>query len=139
MGVPSMEELFKAERYADLEGGILEGFGKLFTKDLRIYVYPYLDPATHVLRKVESADISPAMISLYQHVVSGGRVKQLEEYDESVLHIFSRDVLQRIRHEDTSWVSMVPPEIADMIMKNRFFGYREPEVSTLINSLPGKH
>jgi len=137
MGVPSMEELFKAERYADLEGGILEGFGKLFTKDLRIYVYPYQDPVTHTLRKVENAEIPPDVISLYRHVVSGGRVKQLEEYDESVLHIFSRDVLHRIRQEDTSWAAMVPPEIAEMIMKNRFFGYREPEVSSLIDSLPG--
>ncbi len=139
MGVPSMEELFQAGRYADLEGGILEGFGRLFTKDLRIYVYPYLDPVTHQLRKVDNAEISPEMSSLYRHVVEGNRIKQLEDYDESVLHIFSRDVLNRIKNEDTSWVAMVPPEIAELIKSQRFFGYHEPEVSNLINSLPIKH
>ena len=43
MGVSSLRDLFKEEYYAGLEGGILEAFGKLFTKDLRIYVYPLRD------------------------------------------------------------------------------------------------
>src|SRR6202521_4033379 len=43
MGVASLQDLFKEQYYAGLEGGILEAFGKLFTKDLRIYVYPLKD------------------------------------------------------------------------------------------------
>jgi hypothetical protein len=138
MGVPSLEDLFQERHYANLEGGILEGFGKLFTKNLRIYVYPYRDPATGGLRKVESAEIATHVRSLYRHVVEGGRIKQLDDYDESALHIFSRDVLKRIKNEDESWVAMVPPEIAALIKENRFFGYREPEVSHLHESLPSK-
>ena len=136
MGVSSLEVLFKEQQYVALEGGILEGFGKLFTKDLRIYVYPYRDPDTNALRKVENADISAHVRNLYRHIVENGKIKQLEDYDESALHIFSRDVLKRIKAEDASWVPMVPPEIAEMIRKNRFFGYREPEVSRLVNALP---
>jgi len=131
MGVPSLEELFQQERYADLEGGILEGFGKLFTKDLRIYVYPYRDPASNTLRMVESAEISSHVRSLYRHIVEGGKIKQLDDFDESALHIFSRDVLKRIKDEDSSWVAMVPPEIAEVIKKECFFGYRRTEVPHL--------
>jgi hypothetical protein len=138
MGVPSLEELFNDGRYANLEGGILEGFGRLFTKDLRIYVYPYQDPATKALRMVENAEIASHVRSLFRHVVEGGKIKQLDDYDESALPIFSRDVLNRIKNEDMSWVGMVPAEIAEMIMKNRFFGYREPEVSTLADEAPIK-
>jgi hypothetical protein len=129
MGVPSLEDLFKDQHYANLEGGILEGFGRLFTKDLRIYVYPWQDPATHMLRKVESAEIAPHVQNLYRHIVEGGRIKQLDDFDEGALHIFSRDVLKRIKNEDSSWVAMVPPEIAEIIKKQCFFGYREPVVS----------
>ena len=125
MGVPSLEDLFREEHYAGLEGGILEAFGRLFTKDLRIYVYPYLDPATNTLRKVEGAEISAHVSHLYRHLVEGGKVKQLDDFDESALHIFSRDVLKRIKSEDASWMSMVPPEIAALIKKEGFFGYRE--------------
>ena len=33
-------ELFDEKYYADLEGGILENFGRLFKNDLKLYVYP---------------------------------------------------------------------------------------------------
>ena len=38
-----LQELFKEKHYKDLDGGILEGFGRLLKFDLRIYVYPTLD------------------------------------------------------------------------------------------------
>ena len=41
-----------------------------------------------------------------------------------LLHIFSRDVLRRIKDQDTSWESMVPLEIAEVIKRRSFFGYR---------------
>ena len=128
MGVASLEVLFQQEQYSMLEGGILEGLGKLFTRDLRIYVYPYLDPATHELRKVDTAELAPQVHSLYRHIVEGGRVKQLEDYNVDALPIFSRDILKRIKNEDQSWVAMVPPEIAEMIKEQRFFGYRAPAI-----------
>jgi hypothetical protein len=45
-----------------------------------------------------------------------------------VLHIFSRDVLRRIKEEEASWENMVPPEIAQVIKQRRFFGHREAEI-----------
>jgi hypothetical protein len=50
---------------------------------------------------------------LYIYIVERGRIKQLGNFDESVLHIFSRDILRRIKENDTSWESMVPekPEL----------------------------
>ena len=43
MGVPTLRELFDEKYYADLDGGILESFGRLFKNDLKIYVYPQQD------------------------------------------------------------------------------------------------
>ena len=34
------DELFDEEYYADLPGGFLKNFGRLFKNDLKIYVYP---------------------------------------------------------------------------------------------------
>jgi hypothetical protein len=127
MGVTSLEDLFKEQYYAGLEGGILEAFGKLFTKDLRIYVYPLKDPATGKLGTVENIQMPGALQSLYRHLVERGRIKQLDNFDESVLHIFSRDVLRRIKNNDASWETMVPPEIAQVIKDRRYFGYSDPE------------
>src|SRR5262249_50966448 len=85
MGAISLQELFLEEYYADLEGGILEAFGKLFTKDLRIYVYPLLDPTTGKLRTVETVELSPDVRNLYRHLVDRGRIKQLDNFDQTVL------------------------------------------------------
>src|SRR5712671_3926062 len=103
MGVASLEDLFKEQYYAELEGGILEAFGKLFTKDLRIYVYPLLNQATGTLTTADNIEMPGALQSLYCHLVERGRIKQLDNFDESVLHIFSRDVLRRIKDNDSSW------------------------------------
>ena len=40
MGVPTLREIFDEKYYADLEGGILESFGRLFKNDLKLYAYP---------------------------------------------------------------------------------------------------
>ena len=43
MGVPTLKEIFDEKYYADLAGGILESFGRMFKNDLKLYVYPLLE------------------------------------------------------------------------------------------------
>jgi len=125
MGVSSLRDLFREEYYAELEGGILEAFGKLFRKDLRVYVYPLLNQDNGQLETVENIEMEGSLDSLYRHLLRRGRIKQLDNFDQSVLHIFSRDVLRRIKASDPSWEEMVPPEIGAVIKTRRFFGYRD--------------
>ncbi len=124
MGIPSLRDLFTEQYYVDLEGGILEAFGRLFTKDLRIYVYPWRDPATKTLQTVQNMVMPLHVDGLYRHIVEGKKIKQLDNFDVSLLHIFSREVLKRIQDGDDSWILMVPPRIAEVIMERRFFGYQ---------------
>jgi len=42
-GVPSLKELFDERFYENLEGGILEAFGRLFKNDLKLFIYPLKD------------------------------------------------------------------------------------------------
>jgi hypothetical protein len=128
MGVSSLFDLFKEEYYAGLEGGILEAFGKLFTKNLRIYVYPLLNQAAGVLTTGLTEEVPAEMQALYQHLMQRGRIKPLDNFDRSVLHIFSREVLKRIKDDSAPWEDMVPPEIAEVIKKRRFFGYQGPNL-----------
>jgi hypothetical protein len=125
MGIGSLQDLFKEQYYAGLEGGILEVFGRLFTKDLRIYAYPLRDSATGVIATVDTVEMPSELRNLYRHLVERGRIKDLEEFDTTALHIFSRDVLRRIRDHDPLWETMVPPEVAVVIKKQQLFGYRE--------------
>ena len=49
MGVPTLKEIFDEKYYADLSGGILESFGRMFKNDLKLYVYPLLEAKTGAL------------------------------------------------------------------------------------------
>lgn len=129
MGVANLLGLFNETYYTELKGGILESFGKLFTKDLRLYVYPLRDHATGMLKTVENAEILAAQHHLFRHLVGQGRINPLDNFDESVLHIFSRDVLKRIKENDAAWEHTVPPEVAEMVKHRQLFGYRNPEVT----------
>jgi hypothetical protein len=125
LGAGSLLSLFDERYYADLDGGILESFGRLFKNDLKLYVYPYLDPDTQKLSTVENLDVPPELQKLYGHLVDRGCILQLNDYDESCLKIFSRDVLELIADGDARWEAMVPSEIADIIKRRGFFGCKK--------------
>jgi hypothetical protein len=125
MGVPTLRELFEEKYYADLEGGILESFGRLFKNDLTLYVYPLRDARTGSLIKASNLEVSPNLRYLYAHLYENRFIQDLRGYDESCLPIFSRDVLRKIQARDGGWEQMVPPQVASLIKKKRIFGYRE--------------
>ncbi|MEO7036458.1 MAG: TonB-dependent receptor [Polyangiaceae bacterium] len=123
MGAGSLLELFDEKYYAHLEGGILESFGRLFKNDLKVYVYPLLDAATNTLTTVENLAVAADLRKLFGHLVDRECIVQLENFDRSILHIFSRDALKRIKAGDPTWQDMVPPPIAEVIRKRGLFGY----------------
>ena len=41
LGVPNLKQIFEEKYYRHLSGGILEAFGRMFNRDLKIYLYPY--------------------------------------------------------------------------------------------------
>lgn len=55
------QELFKLKHYNDLDGGILEGFGRLLKFDLKIYVYPTLDTKTGEVITAKNVKVCPSL------------------------------------------------------------------------------
>jgi hypothetical protein len=123
LGAGSLVELFDEKYYDDLDGGILESFGRLFKNGLEMYVYPLRDPDTGELTTVENVEVAPDLVSLYRFLVDQGSVVPLTRYREDVLSIFSRDVLRLIRSGDPAWEKMVPDQVAALIRERCMFGY----------------
>lgn len=124
MGAGSLRQLFDESYYTDLDGEILESFGRLFQNNLRIYVYPYLDPDTQALTRVESLKVVEHLEHLYRHLLDQGMIVQLDDYNEECLHIFSRRLLKKISGGDDSWEEEVPEQVSELIKKRGFFGYK---------------
>lgn len=121
MGVPTLREVFQEKYYEDLDGGILESFGRLFKNSLKLYVYPMLDPATGSLTTVENLDVAPHLRHLYQYLLQNRCIEDLPDYDPACLTILSRTVLSLIQKRDSAWETMVPPQVAEMIKARKLF------------------
>jgi hypothetical protein len=122
MGVPTLKEIFDEKYYADLAGGILESFGRMFKNDLKLFVYPLLDLKTGALITAANLRVAPNLRHLHAYLIENRFIENLRDYDEKVLPIMSRDVLQKLRSGDASWETMVPAEVAKQIRERNLFG-----------------
>ena len=130
MGVPSLREIFEEKYYTDLEGGILESFGRLFKNDLRLYIYPLQDPATGAIITAANLRVAPNLRHLYSYLLENNFIQSLRDYDVRYLPIFSRTVLAKIKAGDKTWETMVPPQVARIIKDRGLLGYRQLTQST---------
>jgi hypothetical protein len=126
MGVPSLIDLFDEKNHAQLPGGILESFGRLFKNELKLYVYPYRPGPDDELKTVYDIKVQQELQPLYDYLFGRGSFVHLDNYKSEYLPIFSRDVLRRIAAQDESWEAMVPEECAELIKRRAFFGYVKP-------------
>jgi len=124
MGAISLLDLFNEKYYENLEGGILESFGRLFKNDLKLYIYPYKDQVTGEIMNIDNVEIAAHLSQLYGYLVDSGNVEQLDNYKPECLDIFSRDILRKIADGDESWEDMVDPNVAQIIKERRYFNYR---------------
>jgi hypothetical protein len=114
-----------AKLESELQGGILEALGRLFRNGTRLFVYPWRDAKTEALMTVENLEVPADAKSLYAYLVERGSILPLKNYNPDYLRIFSRDVARRIQEGDASWERDVPSEIADVIKKRGFLGYKQ--------------
>ena len=128
MGVNNLVDIFDESYYRHLSGGILEAFGKLFFKDLRVYLYPMQDPETGELTTSENLKVHPRMKELYKFFKYNGRVVDIENYNPDILTIFSREVLKMISQGQSGWEKLLPEGIASIIKEQKLFGYKEEKL-----------
>jgi hypothetical protein len=122
MGAGSLRDIFDPKYYTELQGGVLEAFGRLFKNDLKIYCYPLRDRDSNELMTCENLAIAPELKHLYEYLKRRGGINQLDNFDEACLGVFSREVLKKIKGGDHSWENMVPSAVADVIKTKSYFG-----------------
>ena len=123
MGVASFIQIFDEKYYRNLSGGILEAFGKLFFKDLKVYLYPFKNQKTGEIVTSKNLRVHPRMKELYKFFKYNGKVIDLDDFDPKILEVFSKKVLAMISNGDHGWEEMLPTGIAETIKDERLFGY----------------
>ena len=123
MGVNNLIDIFDEKYYRHLSGGILEAFGKLFFKDLKVFLYPMYDEETGTYVNSENLKVHPRMKELYKFFKYNGKVLDIEDFNPEILHIFSREVLQLINDGEDTWEAMLPEGVSKIIKEKKLFGY----------------
>lgn len=122
MGVNNLVDIFDEKYYRHLSGGILEAFGKLFFKDLKVYLYPMRNPETGEYTNSENLKVHPRMKELYKFFKYNGKVVDINDFNPDILSIFSREVLTMIENGQAGWEEMLPPGVAEIIKEKQLFG-----------------
>ncbi|GGG45727.1 TonB-dependent receptor [Bizionia arctica] len=126
MGVNNLVDIFDEKYYRHLSGGILEAFGKLFFKDLRVYLYPMLNDDGS-LTNSENLKVHPRMKELYKFFKYNGKVIDITDYDQNNLTVFSRTVLKMINEGEEGWEEMLPEGVSKLIKEKSLFGCETEE------------
>jgi hypothetical protein len=113
LGLPLFEELFNERWYLDLEGGLMEAFGRLFRNQVRLYVYPAGDPLTGHIRDARNARVTREQQHLLNYLLDTGCVHVIQNGLEDCIFQTSADVRQMIHRRDERWRSLVPPIVLE--------------------------
>ena len=123
MGVNNLIEVFDPKYYIKLSGGILEAFGKLFFKKLKVYLYPVISKDGEIITS-KNLKVHPRIKELYKFFKFNGRIEDVKDYNADSLKIHSNKVLEDIQNNSSGWEKMLPKSVASKIKKQKLFGYK---------------
>lgn len=115
-----LPKIFDENYYKDLDGGLLEGLSKLLNNDTTIYVYPHKDGSTCTTSK--SFFPEKKWLSIYQHFQTQKQIVDISACDETADYLHSDYVRELIQKKNKKWEACVPPQIRDLIKKQKLFG-----------------
>ncbi len=124
VGIVNIRQIFDENSYRGIEGGILEGFGKLFPDNTRLLVYPEIDQSGELL-DYRTVKLPDNLQYLYKHLLANDFIFGIECSDPELFNIFSREVLNQLKNGRGKWEQCLPNGIADEIIERELFGYRE--------------
>lgn len=124
LGVPALTGILDDRHYEELPGRTLESVGRLFARNVRMYLYPRWDPASGTLTTAETVKVPAQFRHLYAHVLENGYVVPIRKSNPEYRSIDSDEVLRLIQSGDPSWERMVPPAVAATVKQKDLFGWK---------------
>ncbi|PCJ52548.1 MAG: nicotinate-nucleotide adenylyltransferase [Planctomycetota bacterium] len=122
LGIKNMKQIFTEEYYENLEGGILESFGKLFCKNVKLYVYPQL-AQDNTLIQVQHFMASEELAHLFDFLMARNHITGIKGYDMECLKIKATELIASIKAGNEDWVSSMPASAAELIKEKKYFGW----------------
>ncbi|MFT3935840.1 MAG: hypothetical protein QM726_19585 [Chitinophagaceae bacterium] len=126
LGYPNLEYIFTEEHYKNLPGGILEAFATLFSRKVKLFIYPTL--RDDVIWNCIKFSPPAQLIDLFRYLIANNKIEDIMHYNDSNLHVQTDGVLQQIKQGTPGWETHVPAEVVAMIKERHLFGYTNEPV-----------
>jgi hypothetical protein len=123
IGVKELLEIINDKYFDDKKKSLLMEFGELFTKKMKMYVYPSMQEGSGELMTCKNLPVPEAIKHLYMHLLVDGKIVDIEKFNQNNMHIFSKQVLDLIQANDETWEEMVPTKVARLIKEKYLFDY----------------
>ncbi len=123
IGAQELLQIINEKYYQNLDGRLLVAFGELFTRNIKIYVYPVLQEDGQSLMKAKNLPVPKGINFLYKYLLESEHVVEITEFMKSNLQIFPYMVLEKIAKGDDSFMEMLPENIGPLIKEEKMLDY----------------
>ncbi|NNF52589.1 MAG: TonB-dependent receptor [Gammaproteobacteria bacterium] len=124
MPLENLRGLFDEASFVQLEGGILESFGKMFRNDLQVLAYPD-KRADATIEGAADLQFDPMLERLYDFLMHRRSIVPLTDFTPEYLDIRDAEVVTQIVAGDAAWADKVPARVAQVIREKGLFGYTQ--------------
>ncbi|NJC27088.1 TonB-dependent receptor [Neolewinella antarctica] len=129
LGVNELLQLISEKFNHNQDGRLLASFGEIFTRNVKIYVYPAQQEGSADLMTAQNVPIPEGVKFLYKHLLDSGQIVDITDAHTANLSIYSRDVLHAIESGDEGWEKQVPEKVARLIKDENLFGFPAEKLS----------
>ena len=123
IGARQMLDVINDKYYENQDGRLLAAFGELFTRNVKMYVYPAMQEGSEELMISKNLPVPEGIKFLYQHLLDSHQIEDIRKFKEENLHIFSKSVLEMLQNDEPGWEAMVPEKVAKLIREECLFGF----------------
>lgn len=123
LSVLDFDYLFAEQYYEGLEGGILEAFGKLFSDNTNVYVYPTIREGK--LISLDTVDVDSSLQYLLKHLTSNRAMVSADIQDVQNLDISAREVVKELPKGRGDWERKLPELVSKSIIEKELFGFKK--------------
>lgn len=123
VGVMNLEQLFDTSNNRNLPSELLSYFGGIFIGNTTMIAYPYFSKKEQRLLEADNMTIDKSLVHLYKHLIENNLIIKAENFDSSLLNIFSENILVLLNQHNADWKKYVPEKVVELIEEKHLFGY----------------
>ena len=123
LGVRQMLDIINDKYHQNLDGALLQAIGELFTRNVKMYVYPLMQEGSEELMTCQNMPVPEGIKFLFQHLLDSGQIIDIEGFNAEHLHIYSKRVLEMLKTDEDGWEELVPINVAKLIKEQCLFGF----------------